>query len=330
MTLHEFRQKWSPWLKTGFAIILLFILFRLQIIDPKVIANGLKRPGIVIAALIAITLGINIGAYRWQLLLRASSIETLFSRIQSMTYISLFAGVFLPIPIGADILKIYYVSRETDKQNIAAATVVADKVIGLYALLLTFLILMIVDKGNVSRHSLLYSFATVATLLIVVIPCLAIGLWSVARPLTKHINPKYKVLSISLAHYLNLSTKAYKFSVTNSSILAYALFLGVLGHILTLGSIAIVAIGLGLTNLNWQQYGIAGAIAIISNLVPISMGGLGVGEGVFDQVCRVMADTPNAEGYGSALFFWRAISLLATTPGALAYAAFRRRQHEVT
>src|SRR5881392_4395829 len=74
-------------------------------------------------------------AFRWQILLRVQKIRLSFPRVAGLFFIGMFYNQFLPGGTGGDIMKSYYLLKETpDKKAGALLAVVFDRFIGLVAL----------------------------------------------------------------------------------------------------------------------------------------------------------------------------------------------------
>src|SRR5206468_12530204 len=74
-------------------------------------------------------------AFRWHVLLKVQGIHLSFLRLSGLFLIGMFYNQFLPAGTGGDIIKSYYLLKETsDKKAGALLAVVFDRFIGLVAL----------------------------------------------------------------------------------------------------------------------------------------------------------------------------------------------------
>src|SRR5437667_12812524 len=74
-------------------------------------------------------------AFRWHILLKVQGIRLTFPRLSGLFLIGMFYNQFLPGGTGGDIIKSYYLLKETsDKKAGALLAVVFDRFIGLVAL----------------------------------------------------------------------------------------------------------------------------------------------------------------------------------------------------
>jgi len=87
----------------------------------------------VLAFFILLVINVGLGT-RWWLLLRVQDIPIPWWAAVRFNYIGLFFNTMLPGLTGGDLIKIYYAVRETHKKARAAATVLLDRAIGLFAM----------------------------------------------------------------------------------------------------------------------------------------------------------------------------------------------------
>src|SRR5205814_8369432 len=73
-------------------------------------------------------------AFRWQILLRVQKIRLSFPRITGLFFIGMFYNQFLPGGTGGDIIKSYFLLKETERKAGALLAVIFDRLIGLVAL----------------------------------------------------------------------------------------------------------------------------------------------------------------------------------------------------
>ena len=78
-----------------------------------------------------------LGVVRWQMILRVHGLTVPFRRTAQISLVGHFFNSFLLGSIGGDVLKAYYVARETHhKKTEAVVTVAVDRIIGLFSMLI--------------------------------------------------------------------------------------------------------------------------------------------------------------------------------------------------
>jgi uncharacterized protein (TIRG00374 family) len=77
-----------------------------------------------------------VSAARWQMLLRVQDLRLSFRRVLSLTMIGVFFNFFIPGGTGGDAVKMFYLVKETPgRRGMAILSVVVDRLIGLFALI---------------------------------------------------------------------------------------------------------------------------------------------------------------------------------------------------
>ena len=94
-----------------------------------------------------------IGTFRWQSVLRLQHLDLPLGRITQISFVAQFFNSFLLGATGGDVLKAYYVARETHhKKTEAVVTVLVDRLVGLFSMLLFACIFMIPNWGLIRSN----------------------------------------------------------------------------------------------------------------------------------------------------------------------------------
>ncbi len=281
-------------LQVGFTLTVLVLVFR----DPakraemaKVLAGasawGLFA-GFVVYGLVELIAGV-----RWHMLLRVQGIVLARGRLVALVFIGLFFNFFIPGGTGGDVVKIFYLLKETPGRRAPALlSVVVDRLIGIIAL--TF----IAGFFAVTRwHWLIGSPETaryVWPVLIVLGSSLG-GLhftYIVARHNLIHKLParmpgRDKLAELAVGY--NLYGKAWGATLA-------AFVLSIAGHLGYFAVFYCAAESFHLAGTRIPTLAELCAIMPIVNTItalPISLGGIGVREGLFElflgQLCQVSA-----------------------------------------
>ena len=122
-------------LKYGLGLALLaFVIFKNWAGLTEVFKRPVHVAPLLLATVICI-IGLFITFMRWHFLVRAIGLP--FSRYNAIRLglVGYYFNTFLPGAIGGDIVKAYAIARESSKRTQAVATVVIDRIIGLWALI---------------------------------------------------------------------------------------------------------------------------------------------------------------------------------------------------
>jgi glycosyltransferase 2 family protein len=100
--------------------------------------------GPLILSFILMGATIFIGVIRWQIVLKVHGLDMPLVRTTQISLIAHFFNSFLLGSVGGDVLKAYYVARETHhKKTEAVVTVLVDRIIGMFSLLLFACIMLL-------------------------------------------------------------------------------------------------------------------------------------------------------------------------------------------
>lgn len=99
--------------------------------------SGLLKPprlGPLVAASLIYLVSVLITFVRWYVLVRAQDLPFTLINALRLGLIGLFFSTCFPGSVGGDVVKAYCIAREQDRRTVAVATVVIDRVVGLWAL----------------------------------------------------------------------------------------------------------------------------------------------------------------------------------------------------
>jgi len=79
--------------------------------------------------------GLLVTFLRWYMLVRAQGLPFTIPNALRLGFIGYFFNTFSPGSIGGDFIKAYFIAREQSRRTVAVATVIVDRVIGLWGLM---------------------------------------------------------------------------------------------------------------------------------------------------------------------------------------------------
>lgn len=303
----------------------LCMLWSTGILTPAAVAAGFTRPGSALEALAIIMLGAQLSVLRWHLLLRWQMVPLQFREVWQISYISWFLGSFLPGAAGADALRGLYVHRASPGNRLPALlTVALDRLLGLAAILILALILGALLPAAVLAHPALGGLVALAgagLLLLVLSMLLAPWLNRRLAPLLRPW-PRLASMARGVGDALDECLAGWRQRPLR---LVTCLGLGVVGHVAVVLAIVTLALGPQGGGPGTVALGLAGTLAVLANQLPLTPGGIGVGEASFAGIIRLLEPGADLAAYGAALFAFRLVTLLSYLPGAVAFAAYRRK-----
>ncbi len=261
------------------------------------------------AAALALNIAVTpLMAYRWLLLLRARGRRDVPLGWLTETYfVALLLGQVLPTAVGGDAVRLVDLARRTGARAEAAASIVVDRVVGTFALVVLAAAGGLLGGGSLSTGSVLLLEAGLAVGCVVLAwICLARG----ARPLLRRFVPlarRLRAEGAARAVYRDLH--AYR---ANGGTLGIVFVLAVAAQFLRVVVIALLARGMGL-DVGLGTFLLLGPVLFLVTVVPISLNGIGLREAAFVALLKgVGVSTADAFVLGLAFF---AVGVLTASLG---------------
>jgi uncharacterized protein (TIRG00374 family) len=225
-----------------------------------------------------ITLGIGkiLTSYRWQVLLKAQNIDISLKFLIGSVFVGQFFNSFLPTTIGGDAMRAYDAAAQSKESTKSVMSVFADRLIGVFALALLGVAALIV--GYISKEDV--SFYVIPVLLVFFICSFGMALI---------FNDSLVKLMERILHSMRLSKLATKLDEAYQSIhilkdkpgiLVITLIVSILLQINVILFFYFIGVSLEL-GVSLLYFTIIVPIALIVLLVPFSINGIGIREGIF-------------------------------------------------
>lgn len=258
----------------------------------------------------------GICVWRWQLLLAGRGVSVGYLRLLRYFLNGLFFGNFLPTTVGGDLLRAYLVSDDCGTRSEALASVLVDRFIGLFGVIITGVIgLFLVARTGQETSLLKYMLTGVGLTLLLL-----------AVFLNKGIMRRFRVLlRLPLINRLERSAVDFYHSlyVYRSHRRQVALALGIsllvqLAVVLTVFAIS-RALGSGISIVPFFLY--MPVIAAVS-MLPVSINGWGLMEGSFIVFFgRAGMSGPEALTLG---FLYHVLGVVVSLSGGVLWLLFGR------
>lgn len=283
----------------------------------------LRQPALMVLALALGAFNISTSAVRWLLLLRAEGIACSLPDALRLTWIGHFWNMVIPGAVSGDAVKMYYIGRlAPERREEAWTTVFADRLIGMAALVsLSTLATALNLEFMWSRPELQATALTMLGILLLLSlggAGLALGIGRntvVADSLRKRL-PLVDTLRRAYHSMLRLGRRP------GVVLIAFAIsFFSHASAVVTTFVIGWAATPPGGRTLDLVQYCVVVPVALFSNAVPLTPGGIGVGETILD---RLFLWSGGAPGDGATImliyrFMFYALALV----GAVLYVLHR-------
>jgi uncharacterized protein (TIRG00374 family) len=306
-------------IRIGAGFVLLALLYHWHVIDLGALNILVARPDILAIALAASLANIPLEALRWNILLRAQGIDLRLWRTTRVLATSVFFANFLPGAAGGDLVRGVYIYKAAPGRRAAAMlSILIDRLIGLVAFVLLGLAAMLMRP--VGKGPLELSVLALSALFIALLVLLFFYGHVIAQMLQRLLHGR----SARLAQIVDDTGAALRQYARDwrSTGLAMLLSVAIVGC--AVGPIVLIAEAMPFTGPHFgsptaADYGIAGLYALIANALPVTPGGLGIGEGAFASAVLMLAPQAAQAAYGTVFLAFRCVFILSTLPGLAAY-----------
>lgn len=274
-------------------------------------ARLLRAPAALAGAFLLFVVASMISFQRWHVLLRSVRVDARVWRVQKLGFIGLFFSNIIPGLTGGDLVKAIMVARDHPEQRPAAVlSVIVDRVIGLLGLALVASGALVFqdERFAVMKKNLnLILLAIVAGALVVLSKRLR-RLFRIDR-LLKAL-PFAEVL-----HKLDHAALLYR---ARPLALAYSVVVSLAIHGMILTEIGVLGRAIGI-QIPWLDFYSLAPLALIVQSLPISPGGIGVGELAF-MFLFARSGVPGSAAFALS-FSYRAVQMVVSLIGGVLMAA---------
>lgn len=291
------------------------VLFKNNYLDLESLRLSFATPTLFIPALFLLFFGIVASGIRWWLLLKVSGIPVSFKSAIHIQLIGSFFSTYLPGASGGDIVRGVYIYRNLKKgegRSIALMSIVTDRMFALFGLVLTAglmsLYLAVNPENGIDASSyidlVVKIFAWGSVLIFVSI---LIAFFLRLLNITSYLPPR-------LVNYLHLARMAIMIYQQNWPCL-------ILCGIISVTASSTVAVGIVLIASIFPfapaptVTAIAGVFGNLFSAIPITPGGVGVGEVIFAKICTDLVNY--SASYATIYLTFRMGMFFSNLPGGI-------------
>ena len=228
-----------------------------------------------LTALIITTVNLIIGAYRWKVILKVGEIDLQFKNILSLYFVGFFFNTFVPGNIGGDILRGYDVRQVSGKSKESFISVLMDRFIALFSLVLVCLVSCFFSKQVIANKGIFFfilGFFSISSLALIFF--LNSNIMRKFGFVLKIFNHRNMDAKIKEAYHHILDYKGRK------DIIVPVFLISVFSHIVLILSIYILSLSISST-VSIKYFFLFVPIIIFLSMIPITISGLGIREGGF-------------------------------------------------
>ncbi len=281
---------WTAWLRFGVAAVLLVYLVRSAGIDWSSFGGFLDRPALLLGVAAMLGTTVYFTAVRLPVLLGAAGFSLGTREAVQLSLIGMFFGLFLPGSASGDAAKIYYtVSKQERGTRAELATIVLlDRAIAMWALFAMPFLAAPFFTSEVASSGV---FQTLLVFCGVVFGAGTLVLAAVFFVPIGWIDALRNVIRWELPWRIVLAVREFRRSL---GAVAVAFGLSVVAHSAAIATTAVVAAAVAPSSLK-AELALVVPLGFVANAIPLTPGGLGVGELAFHRLFDSVGMTGGAE-----------------------------------
>jgi len=273
--------------------------------DMNVLWAGL---GALLMGSLALTTG-----YRWQLLLRVQGVVLGLWTCLKLTVVGFFFDNVMPGATGGDVVKAYYVARQSHRKAEAAVSVFVDRFVGLMALALLSGVAVLVSLRQPE-------FVQVAWVVLVFLGAVLVaGVVFFSRRIRRLVRLDAILAKLPFQRIVQRCDQAVLVYRYHKRVILSALGLSVLAQAVAVVAMFLIGLGLGVRGsegpLGLQSYFVYFPALMMVSAIPVAPGGLGWREWTFTMFFG-LGGVPAGMGCALAVMY-RVTRLVWSLPGAL-------------
>jgi uncharacterized protein (TIRG00374 family) len=269
-----------PLLKGGVAAGLIYYLVHSKKITAEPFIQLWGTPWLTFFVVAIIFISILINNYRWFLLLEGQKIQSSQRKTLSLTFIGLFFNLAMPGSVGGDVIKAYYIAQEQPGTKLRAATsVLMDRIVGLFALGLIALVAVLANAKTILASAALRPLAFFIFSLVT--GFIVFFLLGFSGRVKDHALTVKFLNSIPGGKILDRIYEAIHSFKDGKKEFILGVILSLFVQSLNIICFFIIARTLNFENATLGALFFVVPIGLIATAIPLSPGGIGVGQAVF-------------------------------------------------
>ncbi|MEE8142391.1 MAG: lysylphosphatidylglycerol synthase transmembrane domain-containing protein [Planctomycetota bacterium] len=288
------KKRWVSWLKILIGVALITVLVVSERLELHRLLAIRERWGLFLAAQVVFLCSLFTTIVRWQLLLRALDVPTRFMEVLRLGWIGLLFNQVIPGTTGGDVVKGYYIARECPERRAEAVlSVVLDRVIGLTALMLVGGVALLVNRQQILENAFLTQVGWLLAVLVVVL--LGGGALLAWESFWRQPWIQRLLQRIPFRNVVSSLARALWTLRGKRKILCWTLGLSIVNHFGIVFTHVLLAASLLGETPSLAAYFFLIPVGQLAFALPISPGGLGIGELVYDSLFTQMDQSSGAE-----------------------------------
>lgn len=282
------------------AVLVAFVLSRVDWSEFRSVV-GEVRPGLLLLGYALNLVMVALNTWRWQVLVRPLRAVVSLWTLGSYYFVCMFFNNFMPTSIGGDVMRVLDLARHTKDRSSAMASIMVERLLGLYALLPIGLVaFVLLDPELPERRWFLVAEAGMAAAFL-------FGTLAIRRRTIRRIEPLLRPLAPMLEKFdakrkagrLYDCLDAYK---DRKGPVIAALLLSVLSRAVWVYGCWVLAESVGI-DLRPAHFFLIMPLVEVGRMLPISLAGIGIREGVMLLLLRLFGVTDTESVFLAILIY---------------------------
>lgn len=301
---------------------MLYLLVYFQLVDLRVLASFKHHIGTALIVMAVVLLSYALASLRWWLLFRIQGFRLSYRTVFNANYLGTFSLVFVPGAGGEAVRMMLAMRLAPSERARAALTVFGDRVLAVTSLSIWAAAATAVKWSSLPAAVRPLGMAMLAAPVVIVLA--GMMMMQIAARLELRVPSEAGTMR---ARLLGLARSSIEFLVMlranpRGAICAAAISLLTTG--LVLSNILMVAHAYALPYLTLGDYLFAAPVAMVINTIPLSPGGIGVGEAAFDRLCNWLAGASDPVPYATIYLTYRILAIIVASYGVVPLLNVRR------
>jgi len=316
---------WAFISRLALAVLGLALLYYFGLLRFDALTSLYGHPGRVAVCSLLLFSTIPLGAVRWHFLLWCQGFRLPFRKTLAVVFIGQFFNTFLPGAYGGDLIRAGYVYHGARQQaGRLLLSLLADRLSGLIGLICLAIATHFALPAVVNFRMTAWMVAVGITAVGVALLLPVLG--QIAAPILNRFSPRLGGRLLSLSAQVGAANRIY---LARPQVVIGAVAISVVQFALALGAYVVLASAFDFVTAAPATIAYASVVSLIANSIPLTPGGIGVGEAVFANTIPLV--DPGATGpYATIFLAVRALSALLSLPGGLVFLGYRSEVIEYT
>lgn len=311
-------------IRVALAVGSLALLYYLGQLRFEALLSLYDRPISLLLSGLLLFATIPLGAYRWHLLLRCQGFQVAFRKTLAVVLVGQFFNTFLPGAFGGDIVRAGYIYHGARRQaGNLLLSILVDRLSGLAGL---------IAIGMAAQFGLPSVDLRITAAILVFVSVMLLGAYflpafgRLAAMIVRRLSSRLSDRVLQLSAQIGVATRIY---MGRADILIVAVAISIFQFALVLLGFVVIASALDFVTATPATILYAGVVGLIASSIPLTPGGIGVGEAVFANAV-ILIDPLTSGPYATIFFTSRALTLLLSLLGGFVFLVYRSEVIEYT